>query len=66
MRDEYDFSHGERCKFYRKDGDIQSPVYLEADVLHYLQARAKDKNIDLNELVNQLLKKDIALIEAAK
>jgi hypothetical protein len=66
MQDEYDFSHGERGKFYRKDAEIQLPVYLEADVLRYLQARAKDKNVDLNELVNQLLKQDIALIEAAK
>jgi predicted HicB family RNase H-like nuclease len=66
MRDEYDFSQGERGKFYRKDADIQLPVYLEDDVLRYLQARAKDKNVDLNDLVNQLLKQDIALIEAAK
>jgi len=66
MRDEYDFSHGERGKFYRKEAGRQLPVYLEADVLRYLQARAKDKNVDLNELVNQLLKQDIALIEAAK
>lgn len=66
MQDEYDFSQGERGKFYRKNADIQLPVYLEADVLRYLQARAKDKNVDLNELVNQLLKQDIALIETAK
>jgi len=59
------FNHGERGKFCRKDGDVQLPVYLEADELHYLQARAKDKNIDLNELVDQLLKRDIALIARA-
>jgi hypothetical protein len=35
-------------------------------VFRYLQARAKDKNVDLNELVNELLKQDIALIETAK
>jgi predicted HicB family RNase H-like nuclease len=66
MQDEYDFSQGERGKFYRKDAEIQLPVYLEAEVFRYLQARAKDKNVDLNELVNELLKQDIALIETAK
>ncbi len=64
--DPYDFSRGERGKFYRKDAEIQLPAYLETDVLRYLQARAKDKNVDLNDLVNQLLKQDIALIEAVK
>jgi hypothetical protein len=66
MKSEYDFSKGERGKFYRKDAEIQLPVYLEPDVLRYLQACAKDKNVDINDLVNQLLKQDIALIEAAK
>ncbi|MDE0178766.1 MAG: hypothetical protein OXP36_09220 [Gammaproteobacteria bacterium] len=42
------------------------PVFLEDSVRDYLQARAKEKGIGLNDLVNALLKQDIALIEAAK
>ncbi len=61
MRDEYDFSHGQRGKFYRKDAELIPPVHLEPEVLKYLQARGGT----LSQLVNQLLKKDIALIEAA-
>ena len=66
MRPEYDFSNGERGKFYRPDATLHLPVYLEAEVLTYLEARARDKGIELNELVNELLRQDIKLIEAAK
>ena len=66
MRSEYDFSNGERGKFFRKSAGLHLPVYLEDDVLTYLQERARVKGVDLNELVNALLEQDIALIEAAK
>jgi uncharacterized DUF497 family protein/DNA-binding XRE family transcriptional regulator len=66
MRSEYDFSNGERGKFFRKDAEVHLPVYLEDEVLAYLQERARAKGVGLNEFVNNLLKQDIALIEAAK
>lgn len=66
MKSEYDFSNAERGKFYRKDAALELPVYLEASVRDYLTARAKAKGIEVNELVNELLKRDIDLIEAAK
>ena len=66
MQSEYDFSRGERGKFYRDEADIHLPVYLDDPVRAYLEARAREKGVALNELVNVLLKQDIALIEAAK
>ena len=66
MKNEYDFSNAERGKFYRQDAVLELPVYLEAGVRDYLTARAKAKGIEVNELVNELLKRDIDLIEAAK
>ena len=66
MRSEYDFSNGERGRFFRKSAEPHLPVYLEDEVLAYLQERARAKGIELNELVNALLKQDIALIEAAE
>jgi hypothetical protein len=42
------------------------PVYLEAEVQAYLADRAKARGIDVAQLVNELLKKDIELIEAAR
>jgi hypothetical protein len=66
MKSEYDFSKAERGKFYRKDATLDLPVYLEAGVRDYLTERAKAKGVDVNKLVNDLLKRDIELIEAAK
>ena len=42
------------------------PVYLDADVPDYFEAKAKAKGIELNTMVNELFKKDIALIEGVK
>ena len=66
MREEYDFSKGERGKFYSPDAALNLPVYLDADVLDYFTAKAKDKGVELNQMVNDCLKTDIALIEGVK
>jgi hypothetical protein len=66
MREEYDFSKGERGKFYHPEAKLQLPVYLDDEVMTYLQARARAKGVEVSELVNDLLKCDIALIEAVK
>lgn len=66
MREDYDFSKGERGKFFKSDAKINLPVYLEADVLDYFSAKAKSKGVELNTMINDLLKKDIALIEGVK
>ena len=64
MKDEYDFTGAERGKFHRKDAELVPPLHLESDVLRYLLARAQARGASLNDLVNQLLRKDIELIEA--
>lgn len=66
MKQEYDFSKGVRGKFYRPDAQFNLPVYLDADVQTYLAAKAAQKGIPLSDLVNELLQRDIALIESAK
>jgi len=35
MKKEYDFSKGERGKFYRPDIQLNLPVYLEPDLREY-------------------------------
>jgi hypothetical protein len=66
MKDEYDFSAGERGKFYRPDAELVAPVYLQSDVLSYLSDRAEAKGVEVDDLVNDLLRRDIALAEAMK
>jgi hypothetical protein len=64
VKDEYDFSGAERGKFFRKDAQLVPPVHLEPDVLRYLLERAQARGATLDRLVNDLLRKDIELIEA--
>jgi len=66
MKDEYDFSNAERGKFYRPGAQLIPPVHLDPEVLSYLAARAEARGTSLNDLVNELLRKDIELIETAR
>jgi hypothetical protein len=66
MKQEYDFSKGERGRFFRKDAKLNLPVYLDEEVQSYLQERAKSKGVEVAQLVNEMLKQDIKLIEAVK
>jgi len=66
MPSEIDFSKGTRGKFFKPGATINLPVYLEAEVQAYLADRAKARGIEVAQLVNELLKKDIELIEAAR
>jgi len=63
---EIDFSHGRRGQFHRPQTRLNLPVYLEADVEAYLLVCARARGVDVGQLVNELLKKDIELIEAAR
>ena len=65
MKDEYDFSNAERGKFYRPNLRLIPPLRLEPEVLDFLATRAKERGVTLNQLLNQLLKKDMELIRAA-
>ena len=64
MKQEYDFSKGVRGKFFRKDAALHFPVYLDAKVHRQLERIAKKKHTEVGDLVNQLLKKDVELLEA--
>ncbi len=66
MKDRYDFSKGVRGKFYRPDAVFRLPVYLDEKVESYLSAKADAKGIDLSELVNDLLRREIEIIETVK
>lgn len=66
MKKEYDFSKGERGKFYREGAELLLPVYLDADVREFLQDRAQAKGVEVTRLVNDLLKREIELIESVK
>jgi hypothetical protein len=66
MPAEIDFSGGVRGKFYRAGARLSLPVYLDAEVQAYLAAIAKKKGVQISELANDLLKKEIEIIETVK
>ncbi len=66
MKQEYDFSEGVRGKFFRQNAKLNLPVYLDDEVQSYLQERAKSKGVEVAQLVNDMLRQDIKLIEAVK
>jgi hypothetical protein len=64
MKDHYDFSKGVRGKFYHPNAVFTTPVYLNEQVQTYLSAKADAKGIDLSDLVNDLLTREIEMIQA--
>ena len=66
MKREYDFSKGQRGKFYRPGATLNLPVYLDAEVLAFVQQIAKKRGTDLSSVVNQLLRSDMELAKTLK
>jgi hypothetical protein len=66
MREGYDFSKGERGKFYRPDAELNIPVYLDEDVASFLRGLAAQKGTDVESIVNDWLRQNIRLVESAK
>jgi hypothetical protein len=66
MKAQYDFSKGKRGRFYRAGATFRLPLYLDAKVEHRLAAEARRKGVELSDLVNDLLKRDIAILESVK
>lgn len=44
MREEYDFSNGERGKFYHPDLKLNIPIYLEEEVSIFIEMARIRKN----------------------
>ena len=66
MPAEIDFSKGVRGKFYHANATLNLPVYLDAEVQAYLANIAGRKGVPVSDLANDLLRREIAIIEAVK
>lgn len=64
MKAEYDFSKAERGKFYHAEASASFPVYLDPDVDEYLSRLADEKDIDVQQLVNEWLRANIKLVKS--
>jgi hypothetical protein len=66
MPDEIDFTGAQRGKFFRKGARLRLPLYLDDPLQDRLAAIAEAKGVELSALVNDLLRKDLELIDAAQ
>ncbi len=63
MKREYNFSKAVRGKFYRKGAELRLPIYLDAKLQTQLERIARKKGKEIGDVVNQLMKKEVELIE---
>ncbi|MBI2433154.1 MAG: hypothetical protein HYV26_09810 [Candidatus Hydrogenedentes bacterium] len=63
MEPEYDFSKGERGKFYREGAVLRLPIYLEEGLQERVANIAQKKGKDVGELVNLLVRRDVEIFE---
>jgi hypothetical protein len=66
VKKEYDFSKGERGKFYRPNAQLSLPVYLDEEVHAFVRRIAKRRKTDPSSVVNQLLRCDMHVAEVLK
>jgi hypothetical protein len=63
MKREYDFSKAVRGKFYRKGAELRLPIYLDPKVQEQLESLARKNGKEVGEMVNQLVQKEMGLME---
>jgi len=66
MKAEYDFSKAEQGKFYHPDAVFSFPIYLEPDVNEFLSKLAEQKQVDIQDLVNEWLRVDMQLVQSVQ
>ena len=63
MKEEYDFSKGQRGKFYQPNTKLNLPIYLEKEVLIFVEKLATKRDKNVSFIVNQLLRSDMQIAE---
>ncbi len=64
MKEEYDFSKGERGKFYHPDAEFNLPVYLEPDIAEFMRKLAMENGTDIEKIANDWLRKNMEAMQA--
>ncbi|NLO19674.1 MAG: hypothetical protein GX121_07355 [Ignavibacteria bacterium] len=58
MKEHYDFSEGEKGKFFVPEEKIELPIYLNDNNRNYYLELARSKNIPVSKLINNILAKE--------
>lgn len=63
MKEEYDFSNAIQGKFSRPLEELDIPIYLNKELIQFYSKKASEKHIDLNKLINIILRKEMEIIQ---
>ena len=66
MKKEYDFSKGVRGKFYRPNVRLNLPIYLDEDIADFVQKYAQRKKLDVQTVVNEILRSNKEMLQALR
>ena len=66
MKKESDFSKGVRGKFYRPNVRLNIPIYLDEDVAGFVQRYAKQKKVDAQTVVNEILRGNKEMLQVLR
>jgi len=64
--EEYDCSKGVRGKFYRPNVRLNLPIYLDEDIADFVQKYAQRKKLDVQTVVNQILRSNKEMLQALR
>jgi len=53
-------------QFHRPHAALQVPVYLKPEVPAFLAAKAEKTGVEIDRIVNDLLKRDLGIIDAGR
>jgi hypothetical protein len=65
MKPEYDFSNAVRGKFYRPQGQLKLPVYLDDEVFAFFVKQAELQGVEVNDLLNERLRREMERLETS-
>ncbi|MBI5188340.1 MAG: hypothetical protein HZA07_04630 [Nitrospirae bacterium] len=63
MKKEYDFSKGERGKFYKPDLELYLPIYLDQDTMENLLKFSAPTGVEVEAIVKDWINKDISIVK---
>lgn len=66
MEKEYDFSQGERGKFYHPDVHLNLPIYLDDDIADAVVNYAEQRKVDVQTAVNEILRQNRKLLQSPR
>lgn len=64
MKKEYDFSKGERGKFYKPDLELYLPIYLDQGTMETLLKFSEERGVEVEAIVKDWINKDISIVKA--